>query len=98
MRVGVASARASGSGLAIARFFGYSSPKIIVTIVASSSAPVVPISTEAVVLSPAPPSSVPMDSPMSGSATYPMSRPVTVMPSCAPDNMNDVRFVMSSTR
>ena len=35
---------------------------------------------------------------MSGSAMYPTSRPVTVMPSCAPESMNDVRRVICKAR
>ncbi len=66
--------------------------------VASSNAPMVPISTETVGSMPTPPRRVPSDSPISGSATYPIRRPVTVIPSWAPDSMNDVRLVIASTR
>ncbi len=38
------------------------------------------------------------DSPMSGSATYPTSRPVTVIPSWAPLNMKEVRRVIARVR
>ena len=93
-----ASARATGSGRAMARFFGNSSPKTICTTVANSSAATVPIATPTPVGTPTPPSSSPSPAPISGSATYPTIRPVTVMPSWAPDSMNEVRPVMARAR
>ena len=93
-----ASARATGSGRAIARFFGNSSPNTICTTVANSSASTVPTATPNPAGTPTPPSSSPIPSPISGSAMYPTIKPVTVIPSCAPDNMNEVRVVMSSAR
>ena len=97
MRVDRASARESGSGAAIARFLGYSSPKIICTIVAAASASTVPMLTLSATGTPATPRISPSDSPIIGSATKPTSRPVTVMPSCAPESMNEVRSVTLRT-
>ena len=68
------------------------------TIVASNKAPIVPTRTETVGSIPTPPSNVPSETPISGSATYPINRPVTVMPSWAPESMKDVRLVMARTR
>ena len=98
MRVERARARASGSGAAIARFLGYSSPKIICTIVATASASTVPMLMLTAAGTPTTPSSSPSVSPTIGSATKPTSRPVTVMPSCAPESMNEVRSVILRTR
>lgn len=60
---------ASGSGRAMARFLGNSSPKSIWMIVDSTSARTVPTATPTPVGTPTPPSMVPSDCPMRGSAT-----------------------------
>ena len=93
-----ASHRATGSGLAIARFFGTSSPKSIWTTVENSSARIVPTPTPTACGTEARPRRSPIARPMSGSATYPTTRVVTVIPSCAPESMNDVRLVTPRTR
>jgi hypothetical protein len=64
-----ASRRATGSGRAMARFLGKSSPATICTAVANSSASTVPIATPTAVGTPATPSSSPSPAPISGSAT-----------------------------
>ncbi|MEH3066958.1 MAG: hypothetical protein PGN15_02540 [Aeromicrobium erythreum] len=64
-----ASQRATGSGRAIARFFGNSSPKSICTNVAKTSASTVPMPMPTAVGTPTPPRISPKARPMSGSAT-----------------------------
>ncbi len=64
-----ASRTATGSGRAIARFFGNSSPNTICTTVDSSSASTVPIATPTATGTPTPPNSSPTPAPISGSAS-----------------------------
>ena len=85
------SQRARGSGRAIARFFGTSSPNSICTSVDSARASTVPTAIPTATGTPAQPNISANEAPINGSATYPTSRPVTVMPSWAPESMNDVR-------
>jgi hypothetical protein len=77
----------------MARFFGYSSAKTICTTVATTS-----VTAAATATVPAPPISSPTEPPIIGSANSPTSRPVTVMPSCAPESMKLVRRVTESAR
>ncbi len=82
-------ARAVASGFAIARFFGTSSPKIIVTPVARTSAiasatpDTAPSGTPALVSGPRTRSAI------AGSARKPISRLVSVMPTCADESCVD---------
>lgn len=96
--VDVASAIATGSGRAMARFLGNSSPKIICRKIDKSRASTVPAATLTPVGTPIPPALRRARHPMSGSATNPTTRAVTVIPSCAPDSMKDVRWVTASAR
>ena len=82
-----ARARAIGSGLAIARFFGANSPKTIWPIVASTSAIASEIPNVADSGIPTASSSGSIAPAIAGSATKPSTKVVTVMPSCAPDSM-----------
>ncbi len=68
-RVERASHSATGSGRAIARFFGNSSPSTICRPVASTSAATVPMPTPTACGTETPPSAVPTAWPISGSAT-----------------------------
>lgn len=69
MLVDRASLRATGSGRAIARFLGNSSPNTIWTTVENSSAVTVPIATPVPEGIPIPPRSSPIPAPIMGSAT-----------------------------
>ncbi len=87
---------ATGSGLAMPRFFGASSPKTICTTVATKT----PAATETpVIMASGRPASVSHGRTMTaiaGSARKPTSSAVTVMPSWAPESMKDKREVTCS--
>ncbi len=91
-------ARPTRIGWAIAQFFGTSSPKTIWAPVASTKA--TPKARPGVVASGTP--RAPMGSrrrlAMAGSAMYPTTREVTVMPSWAPDSWVDRRFRAGTIR
>ena len=86
-RCTVATDRATRSGLEIAQFLGISSPTTISTTV-DSSVPSTSATPSAAVPSPAARSGPVSSSAIDGSASMPMTSPVTVIPSCAPDSWN----------
>jgi hypothetical protein len=93
-----ASRRATGSGSAIARFFGASSPKTIWAKVARTNATVRAMPKRADSGTPAAPSAGSSRSAITGSATNPSTSDVTVMPSCAPDSMKLSRPCTATAR
>ncbi len=86
-----ARAFASRSGTAMARFFGASSPSTICTTVASTKASTTETPPTAASGRPIPDRAGRSSADTDGSAMKPTTSPVTVMPSCAPDSMNDSR-------
>lgn len=93
-----ASARATASGLAMARFFGASSPSTICAIVTSTSASAseTPKVTDAG--SPTASMTGSITAASAGSAMNPSTSVDTVMPSCAPDSMKLSRLWTSIAR
>jgi hypothetical protein len=82
----------------MARFFGASSPSTIWITVDRSNTRITDTGRLTARETPAVPSRSARPSPTKGSATYPTSSTVTVMPSCAPESMNDSRPVTTSAR
>ncbi|KUM95626.1 hypothetical protein AQI88_16285 [Streptomyces cellostaticus] len=86
-----AGALASRSGTAMARFFGAGSPSTICTTVAPTKASSTEMPLTAASGMPSPDRAGLSSAETDGSAKKPTTRPVTVMPSWAPDSMNDRR-------
>ena len=84
-----ASASATGSGRAMARFFGASSPMTIWVAVARTNATVSAMPGRALSETPSSPTTGSSAAPIVGWAMKPTTSEVTVMPSCAPDSMNE---------
>ena len=82
-----ATARATGSGLAIARFFGANSPNTIWAIVASTKAMTIDTPNEAFAPTPNASSTGSIAPAIAGRAMKPSTSEVTVIPSCAPESM-----------
>ena len=93
-----ASDRATGSGLAIARFFGASSPKTICATVARISASVSEIPKVTDSGTPTAINAGSITEAIAGSAMKPTSSVVTVIPSCAPESMKLRRLCTSIAR
>ena len=93
-----ARARATGSGFAIAKFFGASSPNTICAMVANINASVIAIPNVADSGRPTATSAGSINEASAGSAMKPNASVVTVIPNCAPDSMKLRRLCMSIAR
>lgn len=89
---------AGRSGTAIARFFGAGSPSTVCTTVAPTKASTTDRPVTAASGRPTPDRAGSISADTDGSAMKPTTRPVTVMPSWAPDSMNDNRSSTFSAR
>ncbi len=89
--------RAVASGCAIARFFGTSSPKTIVSVVASASAIATATPSTAAAGTPSDSNGESIARAIAGSARKPIVRFVSVIPSCAADSCVDSERSAAST-